>query len=103
MSDTGPCETPMFDHVVRFWELLADEHVRILIDIRRDHDEGQPPHWDSASFSNDVAKAIVADKIQGREANIVWLRNVGDEDNDCWVVCAKGDPGAVSFTPGAGE
>lgn len=55
------CETPMSDHVTRFWELLSDEHVRILIDVRRDHDEGQPPHWDSASFPNDVAKAIVAD------------------------------------------
>lgn len=58
-----PCETPMSDHINRFWELLATEHVRILIDIRRDHDEG-PPHWDSASFPNDVAKALVADRNQ---------------------------------------
>jgi hypothetical protein len=28
----------------------------------------------------------------------VWLRDVGDDDNECWVVCAKGDPGAVEFT-----
>ena len=42
--------------------MLATEHVRVLIDIRRDHDEGQPPHWDSASFPDDVAKAIVAQR-----------------------------------------
>lgn len=29
----------------------------------------------------------------------VWLRNVGDTDDECWVVCAKGDPGAVEFVP----
>ncbi|MFA6180467.1 MAG: Lar family restriction alleviation protein [Candidatus Methylopumilus sp.] len=28
---------------------------------------------------------------------IVYLRNVGTEDDECWVVCAKGDPGAVAF------
>lgn len=62
MSDTAQCETPMADHVERFWQLLATEHVRILIDIRRNHNEGQPSHWDSASFPNDVAKAIVAQR-----------------------------------------
>lgn len=62
MSDSASCETPMSDHIESFWNLLANEHVRILIDIRRDHDEGQPPHWDSASFPNDVAKALVAQR-----------------------------------------
>jgi hypothetical protein len=62
MTDTGQCETPMSDHIERFWQLLATEHVRILIDIRRNHDEGQPPHWDSASFPDDVAKALVAQR-----------------------------------------
>ena len=28
---------------------------------------------------------------------LIYLRNVGTED-DCWVPCAKGDPGAVEFT-----
>lgn len=28
----------------------------------------------------------------------VWLRNVGDED-ECWVPCASGDPGATAFMP----
>lgn len=28
----------------------------------------------------------------------VWLRCVDPgTDNECWVVCAKGDPGAVAF------
>lgn len=31
---------------------------------------------------------------------IVWLREVdADTDNACWLVCAKGDPGAVAFVP----
>jgi len=28
---------------------------------------------------------------------IVYLRNVGTQEDECWVVCAKGDPGAVQF------
>lgn len=52
-------ETPMSDHVARFYELLATEYVHIIVNIRREHDEGQPPHWDCASFGNDVAKALV--------------------------------------------
>ncbi len=28
---------------------------------------------------------------------VVYLRNVGTEEDQCWVVCAKGDPGAVEF------
>lgn len=28
---------------------------------------------------------------------VVYLRNVGTEEDQCWVVCAKGDPGAVAF------
>jgi hypothetical protein len=62
MTDTGQAETPMSDHIESFWNLLANEYVRILIDIRRDHDEGQPPHWDSSSFGNDVAKALAAER-----------------------------------------
>ncbi len=29
---------------------------------------------------------------------VVYLRNVPSGEDDCWVVCAKGDPGAVAFT-----
>lgn len=95
MSDQA-CETPMSDHVADFWKLIETEHVRILVDIRRDHDEGQPPHWDSSSFSNDVAKALVAHRSVGR--SVVYLRDVGDHEDECWIPCAKGDPGAVEFT-----
>lgn len=27
----------------------------------------------------------------------VWLRDLGDDSDQCWVPCAKGDPGAVMF------
>lgn len=31
---------------------------------------------------------------------VVYLRQVdAGTDNACWVVCAKGDPGAVAFVP----
>jgi hypothetical protein len=57
-------QTPMSDHVAVFWQLLETEHVRILIDIRRSHEPGSGVmyHWDSASFSDDVAKALVAER-----------------------------------------
>lgn len=29
--------------------------------------------------------------------NTAYLKNVGDEDDACWVPCAKGDPGATHF------
>ena len=32
---------------------------------------------------------------------IVLLRNVGDDEDECWVPCAKGDPGAVQFVSAA--
>jgi len=68
--------TPMSDHIAAFWHLLETEHVRILVDIRVDHDdypEGGPRyHWDSASFSNEFAKALITSRQaaapQGREA-----------------------------------
>lgn len=63
------CETSMSDHIAYFWRLLETEHVRILIDIRRDHDEGQPPHWDSASFPDDVAKALVASRAAAQSSS----------------------------------
>jgi hypothetical protein len=62
----------MSDHIEQFWNFLATEHVRILLDIRRDHDEGQPPHWDSASFGNDVAKALVAQRGTSTAMNDGW-------------------------------
>lgn len=60
------CETPMSDHVARFWRLLEDEHVRILLDLKRtvgaDAPDGPVVYWDGATFSDDVAKALVADR-----------------------------------------
>lgn len=28
----------------------------------------------------------------------VWLRDAGSEEDECWIVCAKGDPGSVKFS-----
>lgn len=31
---------------------------------------------------------------------LVWLREIdADTDSACWIICAKGDPGAVTFVP----
>lgn len=29
---------------------------------------------------------------------VVYLRNVGTEEDPCWSPCAKSDPGAVEFS-----
>lgn len=47
----GPCETPMSDHVERFFQMLEGGTVRILVDTEQ---------WHSASFPDDAAKAIAA-------------------------------------------
>lgn len=59
MSDA--CETPMRGHVARFWQTLQDGEVRILVDMRRPESFGGLGHWDSASFPDDVAKAIATE------------------------------------------
>ncbi|MFA7282423.1 MAG: hypothetical protein WC100_20240 [Sterolibacterium sp.] len=60
-------ETPVRDHVAYFWQLLSTEHVRIRVDFRREigHDapDGPTVYWDSSSFSNDVAKALLAERL----------------------------------------
>lgn len=53
----GQTETPMSDHITHFMRTLQEPHVRILVDMRRDHEDGSH-HWDSSSFGDDVAKAI---------------------------------------------
>jgi hypothetical protein len=72
MSDIGQAETPMSDHIARFWKYLATETVRVLVDLRRevgtDAPDGPVVYWDGASFSDDVAKAIVADRMDMLEA-----------------------------------
>lgn len=62
MMDTQACETPMSDHIFRFWQHLETEHVRILLDLRRD--TSSVVYWDSSSFSDAVAKALVADRAK---------------------------------------
>lgn len=66
MSNTGQAETPMSDHVARFWRYLQTETVRILLDLKRtvgtDAPDGPVVYWDGSSFGDDVAKALVADR-----------------------------------------
>jgi hypothetical protein len=52
MSDQMAAETPMSDHVAKFWQHLETETVRILIDLRRavghDAPDGPSVYWDGA-------------------------------------------------------
>lgn len=75
-EQTRTAVTPMADHVARFWDLLAANHVRILVDMRREHADG-PSHWDSASYSDDVAKALLTERMQAATA-IASLRERND-------------------------
>ena len=73
---------------------------------RRDEPEPSPPtvpgitghkwNWDEASVG-------VQEKYHARAkemARVVFLKEVdAGTPNACWVVCAKGDPGAVGFAP----
>lgn len=48
-----------------------------------------------------TARAIREWCLDQHEPPCVWLREVdAGTGNACWVVCAKGDPGAVKFMPG---
>ena len=60
MTDQGQqAEAPMSDHVARFWKLLEEGKVRILVDSWC---QGFGSHgwYASSSFSDDVAKSLVA-------------------------------------------
>lgn len=68
MNDRSAAEVRPEEHAAYFWKLLATNDVRILVDMRRviGHDSDQQSvYWDSASFPNDVAKALLAG--HGRE------------------------------------
>lgn len=85
-------ETPMRDHIAEFWRLLETEHVRILVNTRRQTEA--MTYYDSSSFSDDVAKALVADraaipsptgeKVEACEHD--WEKT---REDLCMFVCAK--------------
>lgn len=66
MDDTQAAETRIEDHVERFWRLLETETVRIGVDLKRtvgtDAPDGPVVYWDFSGFSDDVAKALVAER-----------------------------------------
>ncbi len=69
--ETASAETPMSDHVAQFWRHLETETVRVLVDLKRtighDAPDGPSVYWDGASFSDVVAKALVAENKRLRE------------------------------------
>lgn len=82
MTDIGQAaKTPMSDHVARFWQHLRTEHVRIGVDLRREISCGT--YWDGATFPNDVAKAIAAqrDDLVKALADCVRSYELQDADN----------------------
>ena len=66
VSSIGQAETPMSDHIARFWKLLAEGKVRILVDTETDGFGGRG-YYTSSSFSDAVAKALVADHADKSE------------------------------------
>jgi len=85
-----PCEACVEDHVQRFWQLLASEHVRITVEVRRGD---EAVCWDSSSFTNDVAKALVDERDSA-------LRAVFPEQ---WTPCTpewlEQNPGQCGVAP----
>src|SRR4051812_12607103 len=92
MTDTreAATQTPMSDHIARFWHLLETEDVYISLHISRARDGTQPPHWDTSHFPADVAKALVQDRVgkdTEREISVVWL---DDRDPSILTVALQG-------------
>lgn len=77
------CETPMRDHLERFWQLLGEGKVRILIDSHHAEGFGGTGHWTSSSFPDDVAKALLAERrtiwqpieTAPKTGEFIWLSN----------------------------
>lgn len=89
MSDTQSAETPMSEHVARFWRHLETETVRVMVDLKRtighDAPDGPSVYWDGASFSDDVAKALVAERseiIATLKEMLFWF---GNPRRDEWM------------------
>ncbi|CAM5597022.1 hypothetical protein MAUB1S_10093 [Mycolicibacterium aubagnense] len=57
-SDDGARLTAAKDHIGQFWHELEKGHVRILVATLRD--TNGTPNWVSSSYSDEVAKALVA-------------------------------------------
>jgi hypothetical protein len=72
MTDTQCAETPLRDDIARFWNYLETDTVRIVLDLKRtvglDAPDGPIVYWDRASFSDDVAKAMVSERQRQRAA-----------------------------------
>ena len=67
-GERGAATVSTEEYAARFWHLIASNDVRVLVDMRRviKHDDGtETEYWDSASFGNEAAKALIAG--HGRE------------------------------------
>lgn len=70
-------ETPMADHLARFWRHIAENKVHIVVSMHRPDSFGGLGHWDTASFPDDVAKALTAEAATLR-AEVERLTNERD-------------------------
>lgn len=91
----GCCETPMAEHVARFWKLLADGKVRILVET---YHEGCGGHGNSSNFPDDVAKAIATeiDRLRGENRRLHDTKrwNIKEDFGDLLVCTGAHDKGA---------
>lgn len=66
--DLAQAQVPTSDHVDRFWALLRDNEVRLLVELKRivgvDAPDGPLTYWDVSTFSDDLAKALVVEHDQ---------------------------------------
>lgn len=66
----------------------------------RSPDDGiYDPSMDDPPSREQQLADYLDEQLQIADTVVVWLRNVGDDEDDCWIPCAKGDPGAVAFCP----
>ncbi len=85
MSDDQAAETPISDHVARFWKYLEIETVRIVLDLKREvgHDalDGPTVYWDGSTFLDDVAKALVTERKENEKlkSQIMELNRIRPE------------------------
>lgn len=59
---THPAKGPMSDIVARFWHLLSTETVALVVQAQHPRGPMLTPRMDISQFSNEVAKALVAER-----------------------------------------
>ena len=78
-----PAKGPMQEIVARFWHLLSTETVALVVQAQHPRGPMLSPRMDISQFSNEVAKALVAE----RQAKVEEA-----EQADSFAVSACDDP-----------